>query len=67
LRRDANCGDHRLHVCGTTENVPLVEHLEAHHLNVMLEMETDPATDTSVIHRETGLLGTPPPPSLGHR
>lgn len=50
-------------LCSTTRNETLTEHLEAHHLNEMLVMESDPASDTHVIYKamamRSTLLGVP--------
>ncbi len=43
------------HVCDTTRNESLTDHLAEHHMNQMFHIETDPASGVSVIH-------TPAPP-----
>ena len=40
------------HICGTTRRESLPYHLGEHHLNQMLDIETDPASGLSIIYGE---------------
>lgn len=50
-------------ICSTTRNETLTEHLADHHMNEMMVMESDPASDTHVIYKamamRSTLLGVP--------